>query len=758
MGVTTLKAGTTIATCGQSARNIYIITKGSVTALFHTDDLYMTKGDVIGLIELGLGYYSYQYVAETEVTLLAYPCSDYRELHKILEINPEIAGLLSSSLTKSICHIMDYYIMTRFNTDNLYRFLIESYKTYKELCIKYSVSAKELPAIDSLVPLKEEDDIPSWVFSYYESFKELDAALSKKLFVEHPDFLIGCLMKASADAQTVFEAVQVLEDYQSDIATVLLNSNQLDLFDLYTSLLFRVQKSGLDTMSLNALISTLMIQMEGRSSIDPALYNARTNEYREKLSGAVASQEASTGTSSAAVTLNSKLAHSLDVILKYAGCLPETADTFRQAVYEYRDIMDKTAVNDFMSELRKKITTLFYEIYTSAFQVSLLDPEVPTILKMFFLFGYVDEGLAGIENANYLYEKAESFHGSPRDHIYTLYEWLRLIYEGGKEPSRNEFDNDYTQYIHELRLTGKITDEIEKKMAQDKAQKVMYELQNMFPLVNRITHGKIATYCPVFSEHNLLKAPEDQLVSPAQIAKSIQTIRAIDYSAFYRETLFSDTDSGIPKETILTEVLPDLILMPNIGLRGVMWQEIEGKRRTTPSRMMLPILYADDTTTLLLRLVGEFRWEMCKRVQGARWNDVSDPSLTSEYFDYIQFYRKNSDLSPDVRDKIKLQLQKTKGSYKEAFVRDYVAWVTLEGKGSPVLNKVSRKIMFAYCPFSKVIRATLGNNPLYKEYLDRYEIKTGQKMHHLANLYKKLTNSGHQIPPEILMQQEMLNC
>ena len=62
---------------------------------------------------------------------------------------------------------------------------------------------------------------------------------------------------------------------------------------------------------------------------------------------------------------------------------------------------------------------------------------------------------------------------------------------------------------------------------------------------------------------------------------------------------------------------------------------------------------------------------MCKRIQGSRWNDISDSSLTSEYFDYIQFYRKNHDLSADAKERIKNRLQKAKNSYKEMYDNDY---------------------------------------------------------------------------------------
>ena len=90
------------------------------------------------------------------------------------------------------------------------------------------------------------------------------------------------------------------------------------------------------------------------------------------------------------------------------------------------------------------------------------------------------------------------------------------------------------------------------------------------------------------------------------------------------------------------------------------------------------------------------------------------------------------------------------------FIRDYVSWVLFEGSGSPRLNKIARAILFTYCPFSKEIRDKLKMNPLYKETMERYDIKLGQKLHHYNNLFQKIKNMGADIPPEIKAQREYL--
>ena len=297
---------------------------------------------------------------------------------------------------------------------------------------------------------------------------------------------------------------------------------------------------------------------------------------------------------------------------------------------------------------------------------------------------------------------------------------------------------------------------MEELMLSDMAQKVDYELNNMFTNVNKITFGQISNYCPVLSESNILKSLEHSQLSASTIKENLDRIRQLDYSAYYREMLYANTDLGINKEMIQVEILPDFILMPGIGTRGVMWQEIEGKRRTTPSRMMLPVFYMPDLFEAITRLTGEFRWEMCKRIQGARWNDAAEHSLTSDYFDYLQFYRKNNELSPDTKEKIRLSLIRSKNSFKESFVRDYIIWIVFESSGSPRLNKSVRSVLLTHCPFSANLIQSLKNNPMYTESITHYETKRLQKLHHYELILQKAKNLNKKVPQEIIEQIEFI--
>ena len=365
--------------------------------------------------------------------------------------------------------------------------------------------------------------------------------------------------------------------------------------------------------------------------------------------------------------------------------------------------------------------------------------------------GYIDEILAGEKYTKALYKLSEELkeNDSAVTGVYTFYDWLMAVYKGEKKPCRNELEVDFSDYVRNLKSTKKVTGSEAEKMLEDGEAKVNYELNNIFKTANKITCGRVSTFCPVFFEENVLKDFESCIVKPGILKRKLNVIKSVDFSAFYRETLATGDGDIMSKEHIHVEKLPDFILMPNAGIRGIMWQEIEGKVRTTPSRMFISILHMEDLQNTLIRMTGEFRWEICKRVQGGRWNDVTEPSLTSLYCDYVQFYRKNSNLSADAKEKIKIALQRCRNSLKEMFVQDYITYILYEGQGSPRLNKVARKILFEFCPPDEERIKMLATNPTYAELVKHWEIKVEQKLQKYELIERKLLKETGSVPQSL---------
>lgn len=724
---------------------IHVIASGSVKASFQGFDIVLKKGDIVGLCDLAFDSNFFTYSTLENSSFVSFPIKNKDSLGEIISSNPEIGKTMLTSILNQFSLICEAYNKSKKSCISLYEQITVLYDAYTDLCNRNNVISRSLPSLDGFDEFHSEEEIQDWLIPYYNAFIELPQDVRFALSARS-SFLTGFVLRTGTDIHSFFPLCDSMNDYLSENIRILMDESGIDLFDLFVSLKTRLKPGTPDADKVKNHLEEIADYLKKEGHTDTALIESRLNEFHNFESSATVT-EIEDGKPDVAI-INSDLKDSLEIILEYSDVDEETALSMRKLLNQYKRMPDKGATDDASRKLRLELTTLFYTVYISAFQMSVMDKNIPTILKMFFNFGYMDSELIGIDNANYLYNIAESYCGDEAAGIYTIYEWLRAIFELKKEPSRNEFDTDYTAFLHEQKVAGKITTEIEHTLLRDPGERVMYELHNMFPIVNKVTYGRLSTFCPVLCESDIIKSLQSCLITPEIIKKSLDHIESLDYSVFYREILYTNPSCGISQEYFHQHIRPNVILFPNVGIRGVMWQEIEGKKRTTPARFMISAFHMEDIVTTLTRLTGEFRWEMCKREQGARWNDVAEHSLTSEYFDYVQFYRKNPDLSADAKEKVKASLVKAKNSFKELFIRDYITWILFESKGAPRLNKVARGILINYCPFSKSFRDSLSANPIFKELIERYEIKVAQKLHHLEGVVAKLKGSKHPVPDE----------
>ncbi len=758
MGMREVLKGTVIYERGQKLNGLLLIMRGTAVVAFDGGFYELHNGDVIGLPDLIHKEANFRYVAKENLAVVDYP-SGVPELQKFFKEHGEAVHYFQSSLFRQLNELLLRYKEVQTTCEMMQDYLTGSYENYMRICENNHISSGELERYGELSDITQEEKIPNWISGYYSTMEQMLSVWDKNR--TDMNFVVGFMSKTCDDMNQMAGLYGRMKNHIQEICELLMNESGLDLLELYLSLYEKiVKKNGLKDVAVllvKKLLTGILSQLEKQGYGQKEFFGVRKADCEKRMTqiGELVKRQ-----TEAAAQLDEdivgRIKNSLDQILQYAECEADFAAEYRGRVETYKHLVNKNSTEDDARMLRAGLTKGFNQIYIKAFRKSVEDTAIPKVVKMFFNFGYMDEELAGMENAVALYRMAEQVPTDPKRGVYSYYEWLMAIYHGQKDPSRNEFDMDYADYLHEQQRLAKITKEEGAVLLHTPESRVMYEMENVFPTVNKTTSGHISTYCPIFSEHNLLKTLDSAVISADRIERIMNGIRNTDYGAFYRETVYANPASGISREYIHVEILPDFILMPNIGTRGIMWQEIEGKRRTTPARMMLSLFHLEDLQMSVLRLTGQFRWEMCKREQGARWNDVSERSLTSEYFDYAQFYKKNSELSADAREKIKNDLMRAKNSFKEMFVRDYCAWVLYESSGAPRLNKVVRSILFTYCPFTKMIRDKLEINPMYKEMIVHYHVKQDQKKHRMENLIQKQRNSGKSVPDEILKEQEFL--
>ena len=749
----TLEKDKRIYTVGQPMTALHMITKGKVS-VEHPGGVYqLGKGDIIGVCELCSEVHFLGYITTEETVILTYPVNNTEALADLLLKHPDVARLFLLSLFRQIGLLQEQSTLSEMNSTSLHQNLMEDYEKYNSLCNLYRLPPCTSNNLEELGAFLSEDAPDEWLNAYYIGLRHLYSAAGEttKTMLREPGLSLGLLYKGSQDYRAAFSVLEEHSRYRSTVAGHYFNSSGSDLFELFSSLYLRLGQNNEDAEGLYRDLNRIIEQFENDPSLDKTKVSARIADFRSscaKQSAPVEQAEVQKEDGMSATILQD-LKDSLSAILEYADVDPECAASFRDHVQEFKELEDRNAMEDKCNRLRRQLTDEFYKVYAHCFEKSITTPYLPIPVKMFLFFGYADEELAGSANCVKLYNLACGMEDQSHFGVYTLYHWLLAIYNGDKNPSRNEFDEDFLDYIHKQKQSGNITTAQMIDMEGDPMARVTFEMENLFPQVNKMTCGRISTFCPLFSADNVLKDLNTAFVTTAQISKAFATIRSIDFSAYYRESLDLENAETMGKETIHLEFLPDIVLMPNVGIRGVMWQEIDGKKCNSPGRMFFSIFHMEDVNTTLVRLTGEFRWEMCKRIQGTRWNDVSERSLTSEYFDYVQFYRKNHELSAEAKERIRNSLQRAKNSFKEMFVRDYIIWVMFEGTGSPRLNKVARKILFTYCPFPASLAATMEQNPIYTELMSRQKVLSGQRIHRLDMLRQKLKNGNIPIPASL---------
>ena len=451
------------------------------------------------------------------------------------------------------------------------------------------------------------------------------------------------------------------------------------------------------------------------------------------------------------------LYESLGQIVEYAPVHMRVKSEFTEAVEAFMSLSDKFARTPEATEVRKNISKLYYEIYEAVVKKSMDDEDVPLAVRLFLDYGFVSEKLLTDEELDTMLRlRPEMDQAEDGCRVYTMSKWLQAVYDGVKETSKNEFDEDFATYLRRQLKEQKITQKEMDEAIVDKEQRMHFECQNMFRYASRIINGNITMFVPILCSDGIFSNMKNSYMTEKRLNDAIRQIEKIDYSIFYRERLVSYENVDINKAIVIERVTPDIILFPVYGRNTIMWQDITGKRRTSKGRLFVPVWLEKELSLAMVQLMGNFRWEKCRTETGSHWNDFRYPSLTSEYTDYLQFYKKNSELSQERKNKIRAQLVQCNNKHKEVFLKDYADWILREARGAMKLSRVARTILFTYCPFSAETMKALEGQTAYSEAAKKYIRDNRAARKSLDMMMHKWTKAGLDVPQEILATVEYL--
>ena len=741
---------------------VAMIIKGRV--LIHNDGarIIMGSGAFLGINDLFTGRFQSTYTALDDLILYIYQVNHLDDLDNILTSNKDYHGFMVASYYKMIYELDQIHQGIIKLGGELYQFIKETYASYQSIANRRGYNLKLSERINQLLPLESEIELIRDRINYYNECKNLPIDVVKAFFSYGNAITQYQLEDQVSIVEVLMETLKKLSKDFIKMGQCLMDESEECLFHLIATMMIEMRDAtgnGHDSMNI---MDDIIEQINKAEILMERTMDRRLKVNRKKmeeiyhllLTGDIAkdvSTEAilkySREDSALAVE---ELNNSFQTLLGYGGIEGEIAQSMLGTMEDYIHLRDKTSSEDTARAIRRKLAENHYQLYKAVFIRAYREKKAPRIVELFLRYGYADERLLTKEQLLSLYFLPEAEASDGPCKVYDIKTWLTLIYEGKKEPSKNEFDLEYPEMLASLKKQGKLTDKEVKAWMDNSEKKLEYEIQNMFRYNNRTTNGQITTFVPVLHKDQWSNDIERLYLTASKVNEAVASIMRIDYSVFDREVIYVNKEKNIVKEYIMKRVYPDIILMPNVGANGIMWQEISGKRRDSAGRLLLPIFTDANLKNILIKIFGRFRWELCRTIEGAAWNDITHKSLTSEYSDYLQFYRKNKELSEEKKEKIKLQIQKGRNNSRETFVIDYEQWINYEANGAVKLNKPVREMLSTYCPFSKEIREQIKLQPLFEESMARYYREKQRKVREMEGRLRLLQKEQIEVTQELL--------
>ena len=758
-----LEEPATLATAGSPVDAVYLILDGNVEKVTGKETESISTGSFVGAENVFLGKYTSTYSFSEPIEVIKIKAESYTDFSDNvgdMEVYETAHKYLSALINDIGMRCMSFYDVTSL----FVRELTQISKSYQDFCSSAKIEAAKKYSFPDITAFDLQQQ------AYYSSFTQFEN------YAKYPDafenvYRKGAMAASRSQLRMFNNVCKTFVDFLecvNDILNYFVNSGEKSL--LYLSLKAENEiratkpklapkesiglklKDSLDNFVAKALSEcNIPIEIDYSWLAPGEKEEANAEDEKQEETSEEAKSEDTAAITQAAedIDLSTIKAGSLLMRLcNFAQWTPEKIKALADAVTDFMNLSDKFSREEDAKSIYPRVTNLYYDLYTDVFFKYAEAENADFIVEVFLDFGLLDERLLNKSELNTLGLTQPLSHNGPLK-IYRMKDWLMSIYHGKNVPSKNEFDTDYHDTIRKRQIEEQLDKSQVEALLADAHAKVEFEINNLLRTNNRLANGNIFTFVPILYSDLFDPHMEEAILTEEKIVTMFNQVKSLDFSAFYREILYEDLEIQLYKEVIQVEVLPVFILLPTCGPNGIMWQETTRRRTRSEARFLLPAIHKGNFELTMMRLFGRYRWEFCKKVQGVAWSDISVPSLTSEYADYIQFYRKNKELNAEKRDLIKKQIQRCRNSVKEVFVTDYIIWLKYEANGSVRLNMVNRRILATYCPFPKKIRKKLSDTPMFERSFFKFNQTQAQHLKVQSNKITSRENKGLIVPDEV---------
>lgn len=761
--VNQIMKGTVLFEADEEIHMICLILKGRVTASSTGAQVVLGTGSFLGVTDIYMGRYLSTCTALDDLMVYAFPIKNASGITDILGLHPDYRGLMVSSMIKYLSGLSAAEEMIHTCADSVFQFLRQETAACIKAAAAFGIPFTKPSGLEQLKPYEEEFGIEKEKLIYYKDCAKIPQDVMKTYFSYSIPMAQQHVRELSGLIAQMMVGCMEASEYLKETVAILIHTGKDQLFQKEVDLAIAVKRTGGKADEIIGLLDRAIDEINKAEKVLETYAGMQTpidREQMELLYVSVLTGETTNKKDAETITPSAEEEIWIQAMTELTGSMQQILECSKlenekkarlQADIEYLfKASDRQSQEDEMRQTKREIASLFYELYYQVFLYS-QKQKLPKAAELFLNFGFLDERLLDekqLLSLLQLNEETEAQEGICP--VYTLREWLQLVYDGTKDPSKTEFDEDYKEVLRKQKLKGEITEEQEKELFLDKEKRLSFEIKNMFAYNNRLLNGQPSTYVPILYKEQLFREPQKLLVTKKMLNESVAKLLEVDYSIFYREGVYSKPELRIHKEFIMKQVVPDLILFPVIGSNASMWQDITGRKRDSAGRFLFPRFSDASIPDLMLKMFGRFHWELCRTIQGSAWNNIKYKSLTSEYMDYLQFYKKNHDLSEEKKEKLKIQIQRGRNNSREVFLQDYEAWMKGEATGAMRLNKVSREMLATYVPFAKTIRERLSSQPLFEEAMSRYNREKAKKVHELELRFHALKKDNVELTPELI--------
>lgn len=750
-----IAAGTTLFEEGQAFDKLFVVIKGKVELSSKAAKTIASSGAFLELESLSDGVYASDARTLEDCRCYVFQTNVEGVLDKVLSVNKEFAGIAVYNMNRRISDLSSNLEILSKEASKVFENIKEGYAIYERIARASECKIMEVPGLSELaLPDRDEDEDR---LNYYRESMKIPVDVLKSYFGVSRAVAIYHMDGQAAMIKRLLEDCEAAALVLKDLLDLLVNAKGKSLTDCVVQLTEDLKAVNKKTGELSEVAATIetdvtevekLLNTKTRGLLGSG--KARLAKLSSCFNEAAGSQAEEAGAEAVdAETVKTELRNSIGQILEFAGYEEEKAVAFKKAIKAFAALPDRNTSDDSVRPLRRELQSGFYEIYSACFFNAEEASSIPRAVSLFLEYGYMSEELFDTDQLVDLCNLRKKGEMSPCQ-VYSIYEWLKSVYSGENLPSRNDMGLDYAETLREMKKRKEITDAEEAELFDNCTKRVEFEIKNLFYGANRVTNGQISIFVPVLHKDMFPGKISAAYYTADRVNAAIERILEIDFSAFHREYLFMDKEAGIEREQVMKQVFPQIILLPTVGINGSCWQELTTKKRDSEGRLVLPIFSGNSPLELLVKAVGQFRWLLCKTMNGVDWNNIQYKSLTSEYNDYIQFYKKNNALSDERKEKLKLQISKGRNNLRDIFAMDYEIWIRSESTGGVRLNKISRDILAMYCPFSAGIRENLIKQPIYEEAFKRSSRERVKQAKETELHIKAIEKKGIAVP-EILL-------